>query len=74
MECIDIKVDFDACEERWKYYQIRYRDFGISLEDVIFPGKDKSARGKWKFCSIVLSGDCFFSFIEKKVRSLLIKI
>ncbi len=66
---MEIKVDFDACEERWKYYQIRYHDFGISLEDVIFLGKDKSARGKWKFRSIVLSGDCFFNFNEKKVET-----
>ena len=63
---MEIKVDFDACEERWKYYQIRYRDFGISLEDVIFPRKDKSARGKWKFRSIVLSGDCFLTLMKRR--------
>lgn len=61
------QIDFDACVERWKYYQKRYPNLEIDLEKVRFPGKDKSGRGKWKYDYIELSGDCFFNFNDKKL-------
>ncbi len=62
-------MDFDACEERWKYYQRRYPDFGIDLEVVRFTSNDKSKRGKWTYRTVELSGDCFFNFNEKKIQA-----
>ena len=59
---MDFSLDFDACEERWKYYLIRYPDFVIDLNNV----KYLRGRGKWEDGSVELSGDCFFNFNDKK--------
>ena len=59
------EIDYDSCQDRWKYYQNRYPDLRIQLEDV----KNKNGRGVWKYGSIELSGDCFFNFNDKKIAA-----
>ena len=49
--------EYDASEERWVYYKSRYYKMNIQLNDIRY---DKNGRGKWKFKSVDLSGDCFF--------------
>lgn len=58
-------TDFDSCPERWKYYQKRYPDLKIQLEEA----KNKNGRGVWKYGSVDFSGDCFFNFNDKKIES-----
>jgi len=42
---------------------MRYPNFGISFEDVIFLGKDKNARVIWKHRSLEPLGDCFYDHL-----------
>ena len=59
--------EYDASKERWKYYKSRYNKMmNIQLNEVCY---DKNGRGKWKFKSIELSGDCFFNFNDKKIAA-----
>ena len=59
--------EYDATKERWKYYKSRYNKMmNIQLNEVCY---DKNGRGKWKFKSIELSGDCFFNFNDNKIAA-----
>ena len=58
--------EYDASEDRWIYYKSRYYEMNIQLNDIRY---DKNGRGKWKFKSVDLSGDCFFNFNDKKITA-----
>ncbi len=62
--------EFDSCNERWKYYKVRYPDLEIDPKKVSY----LNGRGIWDYKyndsqSIKLSGDCFFNFNDKKIAA-----